>query len=203
MPDTPSTPSIKTNPLLAEMMKGESGVRLREGEVVQASLLEKTQRAAFFDIANFGTGIVYGAELQNSREALKSMEAGQSVPAKIESVDGHMGYIELSISEAGRQKAWIKAKQLEESGEVVKVKVVGSNQGGLLCDLAGVKAFLPASQLANEHAPTSLDDRLKAAEELKALIGQELSVKVITVAPRANKLIISERETVAPSSNVK
>ena len=205
MLDIPSTPSAKTSPLLAEILKGEGAMRLREGEVVQAALLEKTPRAAYFDIANFGTGIVYGAELQSSREALKPLEAGATISAKIERVDGHMGYIELSLSEAGRQKAWLKAKQLEESGEVVKVKITGSNQGGLLCDLGGVKAFLPISQLAAEHAPSTMDDRLKAAEEIKALVGQELSVKVITVAPRMNKLIVSERETTAPaaSSNMK
>src|SRR3989344_8831280 len=161
MLDIPSTPSAKTSPLLAEILKGEGAMRLREGEVVQAALLEKTPRAAYFDIANFGTGIVYGAELQSSREALKPLEAGATISAKIERVDGHMGYRQLSLSEAGRQKAWLKAKQLEESGEVVKVKITGSNQGGLLCDLGGVKAFLPISQLAAEHAPSTMDDRLK------------------------------------------
>jgi small subunit ribosomal protein S1 len=194
--------SSKTNPLLAHIVKSETNVRLREGEVVNGTLLKKESRAAYFDIANFGTGIIYGAELQSSKEIIKSLNVGDVIAAKIDSLDGHMGYVELSLSEAGRQKAWQKAKQLEESGEVIKIKITGANQGGLVGDLSGLKAFLPVSQLAAEHAPKS-EDRMQGADEMKKLIGEELSVKVITVTPRANKLIVSERETVTPSSNVK
>ncbi len=194
--------SAKTNPLLAQMLKIEGGQRLRDGEVVNAVLLSKSPRAAFFDISNFGTGIIYGAELQSSKEMIKGLNVGDTIAAKIDSLDGHMGYVELSLSEAGRQKAWQKAKQLEETGEVVKIKVTAVNQGGVIGDLNGLKAFVPASQLAAEHAP-KMDDRSRVAEELKGLIGQELAVKVITVTPRANKLIVSERETVAPSANTK
>ncbi len=194
--------SSKTNPLLAHIVKTEANGRLREGEVVNATLLKKDSRAVYFDIGNFGTGVIYGAELQSSKETIKALNVGDTIAAKIDSLDGHMGYVELSLSEAGKQKAWQKVKQLEESGEVVKIKILAANQGGLVGDLAGLKAFLPVSQLATEHAPQT-DDRTQGAEELKRLIGEEIAVKVITVTPRANKLIVSERETVAPSSNVK
>jgi small subunit ribosomal protein S1 len=198
--------SSKSGTALLQAMKNDLGnaARLREGEVVHVTLLAKTSRAAFFDLGNFGTGIVYGAELSSSREILKTLEIGQNVPARIEQVDGHMGYVELSLSEAGKQKSWIEVKALEESGEVVKVKVSGANQGGLIADLLGLKAFLPISQLANEHAPKNTDgDRAKSAEELKGLIGQEISVKVITVLPRANKLIVSERDSASSNATMK
>jgi small subunit ribosomal protein S1 len=194
--------ATKTNPLLAQMLKTAGGERLRDGEVVSAVLLDKGSRAAYFDIANFGTGIIFGAELQSAREMLKAMNIGDTISAKIDTLDGHMGYVELSLSEAGRQKGWLKAKQLEESGEVVKIKVSAVNQGGVVGDFMGLKAFLPVSQLATEHAPQN-EDRSQTADALRSLIGQELSVKVITVTPRANKLIVSERETVTPSSNMK
>lgn len=187
---------------MAQMLKADGGSRLREGEVVNAILLEKGARAAFFDITNFGTGVIYGAELTNSKDMLKNLNIGDTISAKIDSLDGYMGYVELSLSEAGRQKAWQKAKQLEESGEVAKVKITGANQGGLIGDLAGLKAFLPVSQLATEHMPES-DDRSRTGEDLKKFIGEEISVKVINATPRANKLIVSERETSAPSVNVK
>lgn len=191
---------------LLQAMKNDLGnaARLREGEVVHVMLLSKTSRAAFFDLGNFGTGIVYGAELSSSREILKTLEIGQSVPARIEVVDGYMGYVELSLSEAGKQKSWQEVKALEESGEVVKAKVTGANQGGLIADLMGLKAFLPISQLSNEHAPKNTDgDRMKSAEELKGLVGQEISVKIITVLPRANKLIVSERDSASSNTTMK
>ena len=65
-----------------------------------------------------------------------------------------------------------------------------------------LKAFLPVSQLSLEHYPKVPDgDRAKITEELKKFIGQELSVKIIDVNPRSNKIIVSEREVL--SANVK
>ncbi|MDO8516132.1 MAG: S1 RNA-binding domain-containing protein [bacterium] len=178
--------------------------RLREGDVVEATLIGKTPKGAFFDVGKFGTGIVYGAELQHSRDTLKNLDLGKTIAAKVEVLEGYLGYVELSLSEAGKQKVWHDVKVLEESGEIVKVKAMAANQGGLICDLAGLKAFLPVSQLSGEHAITSADeDKTKLVEELKKYLGQEFSVKVINVNPRANKLIVSERETANPTVNIK
>lgn len=178
--------------------------RFRDKDVIEATLLKKTRRYAFFDIGKFGSGIVYGSELSNARNALKNMNVGDKIPARVEAIEGFMGYVELSLSEAGKQKTWQLVKELEESGEIAKVKVSGANQGGLMVDLAGLKAFLPVSQLAPNHVPEGTEnDKSKLVEELKKMIGEELSVKVINVNQRTNKLIVSERESSAPSANIK
>lgn len=191
---------------MSQLLKNELGwiSRFREGDVLEATLIKKSRRYAFFDLGKFGTGIVFGAELSNAKAALKTMVPGDKIPARVEAIEGHMGYIELSLSEAGKQKLWQQAKDLEESGELIKVKVTGANQGGLIADMGGLKAFLPVSQLAPNHIPDSSEgDKQKLAEELKKMTGEELSVKVISVNPRTNKLIVSERESSAPSANIK
>ncbi|KKS24328.1 MAG: RNA binding S1 domain protein [Microgenomates group bacterium GW2011_GWC1_41_8] len=195
-----------TVPGLTQLLKGEMAwiSKFREGDVLEVTLLKKTRRYAFFDMGKFGTGIVFGSEMQNAKSAIKTMEIGEKVPARVEAVEGFMGYAELSLTEAGKQKLWQQVKDLEESGEIVKVKISSSNQGGLMADLNGLKAFLPISQLSQENMPQIAEnDRQKVAEELKKFIGEEMSVKVINVNQRGNKLIISERESTSPSSNVK
>ena len=58
------TPAQKASATLAQILKNEfAGGRLRESEVVDAKLIRKTSREAFFDLDKFGTGIVYGSEL--------------------------------------------------------------------------------------------------------------------------------------------
>lgn len=170
--------------------------------MIDAELLENETGAAFFDLGRFGTGVLYGTELSNARETLKKAKPGDVFPAKIVTLENEAGYIELSLAEAGKQQLWQKAKDLQESGEVVKVKIIGSNAGGLLAELCELKAFLPVSQLSGENYPKVEDgDRQKISEELKKFVGQELNVKVIDVNPRNNKLILSERETL--SENIK
>ena len=199
-------PNNKADAALAQILKSElqSGDWPREGNVVEATLIKKQTRATYFDLGRFGTGIVYGVEAMNAREILRNMKPGDKLPAKIVSLDGEGGYIELSLAEAGKQKLWQQAKDLSEAGEVVKAKVSSTNAGGLTVDIAGInlKAFLPVSQLSVDHYPRVIEgDRQKIADELKKFIGQELDVKIIDINPRSNKIIVSEREVL--SANIK
>jgi small subunit ribosomal protein S1 len=175
----------------------------KEGNVVEVTLIKKMPRKAYFDMGRFGTGIVYGVEIANAKEAIRGMKPGDKMHAKIVVLDGEEGRIELSLSEAGRQKVWAQAKDLAETGEVVKAKIVAANAGGLMAVVADdIKAFLPVSQLSLEHYPKVPDsDRLKITEELKKFVGQELNLKIIDVNQRTNKIIVSEREVL--SANVK
>jgi len=140
--------------------------------------------------------VVFGAELANAREVIKGLNPGDKIAAKVAIIDGDSGYTELSLAEAGKQRQWQQVQDLTDSGEIIKFKITGSNAGGLLGAIADLKAFLPLSQLSNEHYSKFAEgDREKNIEELKKFVGQELSVKVINVNARNNKLIVSERET--------
>ena len=176
----------------------------REGSVVEVEFIKKTSRQAFFDLGRFGTGIVYGIELLNARDVVHKLSPGDRLPAKIVELDGEDGYIELSLAEADKQRLWQQVKDLQEAGEIIKVKAMGANSGGLTAQLGNLdlRAFLPVSQLSSEHYPKMAEnDPQKVIEELKKLVGEELKVKIIDVNPRNNKLIISEREVI--SENVR
>ncbi len=193
----------KASAMLAQMLRNETPQnRLREGDVVEVTFLRKLAKEAFFDMGKYGTGIVYGVEFTNAREAIKNLKPGDKLAAKILDLDGEQGYAELSLAEAGKQRLWQQVQELQENGEIVKMKVTGANSGGLTGNLLELRAFLPISQLANEHYTKITEgDRQKAVEELKKFIGQEVNVKILTVNPRANKLIVSEREIM--NANVK
>lgn len=187
-----------------QALKGEifSGPWLREGMVVEAELIKKLARELYFNINKFGTGIVYGLEFLNAKDIIKNLKVGDRLPAKIVSLDGEKGFIELSLVEANKQKFWQQAAELEESGEIVKVKVFGANNAGLLVNFLDfdLKGFLPVSQLSSDHYPkVDEGDSQKILEELKKLVGKELEVKVIEVNPQSNKLIVSEREVASGS----
>jgi len=163
------------------------------GEVVQAKLLEKEPRAVYFDLGQFGTGIVFGLEFVNAREVLRNLKIGDLVSAKIAEIENDDGFLELSLTEANLQKAWQEIKELQEKDEAFNVKVTGANSGGLIANLNNAKAFIPVSQLSNEHYPRVEGNRSMIADELKKLIGEDIKVKIIDLNPRNNKLILSEK----------
>lgn len=185
---------IKTRPDILPVLK--------KGEIVEAKLIERTPKKAYFEIAKVGTGIVYGREIVNGREVLKGLEIGDTIGAKIVDPENENGYIELSLTEADKQKAWQSVKEAQEKDEPIKVKVFGANSGGLLVEIFDLKGFLPVSQLSVEHYPRVAEQsRDSIIAELNKFVGQELEVKIISFNPRTNKLIASEKEVL--SQNIK
>ncbi len=177
---------VKTKPELFSVLKN--------GDLVQGKVIEKGANIITVDLGRHGLGVVYREEIQNAREAVRGLKVGDVVHAKVVETDNEEGVVELSLTEAGKQKAWAEVQELQEKDEPIKIKVLGSNRGGLVGEIAGLTAFLPVSQLSTEHYPMKTsDDKNIAAEALEKLIGQELSVKIIDLNPRLNKLIISER----------
>jgi small subunit ribosomal protein S1 len=170
---------------------------LKVGDLIEGKVFKKEPKALFLDLGKHGTGIVYGVEFINAKNIIKELKPGDSVKAKVVDLDNDEGYIELSLTEAGKHKVWEELKELREQDEPIKIKVAGFNSGGLMAEMNGLTAFLPVSQLSNEHYPRVEDgDKKKIAEELKKIVGQELMVKIIDFNPRTGKLIISEREVI-------
>lgn len=167
---------------------------LRQGDLVEGIVLEKSPKAIVVDLGRYGTGIVYRGEVQNAREIARDLEVGSPVHAKVVDVDNDDGVVELSLSEADKQRAWAAVAEIKEKDEPIKVKPAGFNKGGLMMDIEGLHAFLPISQLSAEHYPrTESAEPGRAAQVLQTLVGTELEVKVIDVNPRTGKLIVSER----------
>lgn len=182
----PISQLIKTEPELISF--------LREGDLIEVKVLRKTSRAVYLELEGFGTGIVYGVELLNAKNIIKNLKVGEAATAKIKDPENEDGYVELSLAGAYQQKSWQDLKELKEKDETLTVKIIGANSGGLVATVSEIKAFLPVSQLANEHYPrVDNSDRNKILEELRKLVNQEMKVKIIDLNPRTNKLIISER----------
>lgn len=190
---------LKQNPLVTAIKQDLAKNKVREGDIIDGIFIKLTSRGAFFDLGKFGTGIVYGLELLNAKEVIKKLKVGDKIPVKIIVLENENGLRELSLIEAGQQKSWQKVKELEESGETIKMKIIGANSGGLIGEVFGLKAFLPISKLSFEHFPNQVDKQ-KIVEELKKFIGQEFNVKISSVNQRSNKLIVSERDVI--TSNI-
>ncbi|MBI5401449.1 S1 RNA-binding domain-containing protein [Candidatus Wolfebacteria bacterium] len=190
---------VKNTSPMEQLAKTETNLTsfLKEGDLLEVRLLAKTAKAVFFDLGKYGTGVVYGAELSNARDIIKSMNVSDSVSAKVIDLENEEGFIELSLVNAQAQKNWQVLRDIKESGEAITVKIKGANTGGLISEINEIKAFLPVSQLSSQHYPRiEKGDQNKILAELKKFVGEELKVKVIDVNPRTNKLIISEKEAV-------
>lgn len=174
---------------------------IKVGDLVEGTVFDKGSRMMLVDLGRHGTGAVYRGELQNARELVKSVDIGGKIHAKVLEVDNDEGYVELSLAEAGKQKAWGEVDELKGKDEAFTVKITGFNKGGLIANVKGISAFLPVSQLAGEHYPKATTaERTEISGALQRLVGADISVKIIDANVRTGKLIISEKEATEISS---
>lgn len=164
------------------------------GSLVEGKVVAKDRSSVYIDLGLQGTGIIYGREFYEAKEAIKNLNIGDTVFAKVVELENEDGYKELSLRDATKDINWQKLREMKEKEEIVKVKITGVNKGGLLTNINGIQAFLPVSQLSPENYPRVQDaDKQKILKELQKFIGQTLEVKVLDLLAEENKLILSEK----------
>jgi small subunit ribosomal protein S1 len=165
-----------------------------DGEVVEGKVIGIEKSRVYVDLQPFGSGLIYGKEFITARDVIKKLNIGDTVSAKVVDANGRDGYIELSLKEARQALIWDEAEKAIKSKAVFELPVKEANKGGLMMEWQGIVGFLPASQLKAEHYPKIEDgDKDKILDELKKLVGQKISVAIITAAPKEGKLIFSEK----------
>ncbi len=91
---------------------------------------------------------------------------------------------------------WELAQETYQEDQTVALEAIGYNRGGLLVSWNSLRGFVPASQLVD--FPVDVDD-LKRRDELACRVGEQINLRIIELAPEANRLILSERAAqVAP-----
>jgi small subunit ribosomal protein S1 len=164
------------------------------GDVVEGDVIGVEKSCVYINLHPYGTGIIWGKEFINARDIIKKINIGDKVAAKVVDAGNEEGYIELSLKEARQALIWDEAEAAIKNKTVLELPVEEANKGGLIINWQGIKGFLPASQLKTEHYPRIGDgDKDKILDELKKLVGQKISVAIITALPKEGKLIFSEK----------
>lgn len=166
----------------------------KEGDIVEGKVAAVGRARVYIDIEPFGTGLIYGREYMNARDILRKVTPGDTIASKVVMPENEDGYIELSLKEARQALIWSDAEEAVKKGTILSLEVKEANKGGLIIEWQGIQGFLPASQLSSENYPRVTDgDKDKILTALNELIGQHLSVVMITADPKEHKLIFSEK----------
>lgn len=178
----------------AQMMEA-SPLPPSKDDIVEGVVVSVDKNSVYVDLHPFGTGIIFGREYNVARDIIKRLHIGDKLSGKVVEPDGENGYLEISLKEARQAILWEEAEAAVKSKEVFDVLVIEANKGGLLLSWQGIHGFLPASQLKTEHYPRVEDgDKDRILEELRKLVGEKLSVSIITADAGEDKLIFSEKD---------
>jgi small subunit ribosomal protein S1 len=165
---------------------------LRRNEVLDGTIMSLDRDGLIVDVGSKSEGVVPSSEMStvNAEERETLVEGAPVLVSVVDANDNNDGHIVLSIDRARAERSWRNLQKQLDSGEVVEAPVVGHNKGGLLVELGGVRGFVPASQVSN----LSGGSEEQRQTELAGYNGRSISMKVIEVNRRRNRLILSERQ---------
>lgn len=175
--------------------QGRPALRLpRQGDIVEGPIIRKQGSEVYVDLNAAGTGIIYGREFYEARDKLKEKKEGDIISAKIVELENEEGLRELSLSGAGRETSWQKLEKLKAAAELISVKIIDANRGGLMIEKEGIEGFLPVSQLAPSHYPrVEGGDKEKILKELQKFVGETMEARILDVDQGQSKFIVSEK----------
>jgi small subunit ribosomal protein S1 len=101
---------------------------------------------------------------------------------------------EERIESLGTPEDWAWAQELYAEDDTVELPVVGYNRGGLLVEARSLRGFIPISHLV---AVDQFDEDISRDDQLAAIVGQNLCLKVIEYDPERGRLVFSERAALA------
>jgi small subunit ribosomal protein S1 len=186
---------VKEENAVLKSIVDRSGQRPEVDSLVEGPVILVQKSSVFVDLSPYGTGIIYGREFINAKDIIKKISLGDSIKAKVVDAENDEGYVELSLKEAKQALTWSEAEKAIKAKTIFNLEIKDANKGGLILEWQGIQGFLPASQLKADHYPRVLDsDKDKILKELKKLVGEKISVMIISTLPKEGKLIFSEKD---------
>lgn len=157
-----------------------------KGQVIRGKVIQHTADGAYIDIGGKSAGYVplKEADLQFEPNLAEVLPLNTDVELLITSEQNAEGQVRLSRRQLQLKEAWDKVAEIAEMGHSVQMRVTGTNKGGVVGEVEGLKGFIPRSHLLEK-------------EDLDSLVGQSLTATFLEVNPTNNKLVLSQRRAIA------
>jgi small subunit ribosomal protein S1 len=194
--------------VMSKLLEGKS-IKLKEfrpGDLVEGVIVAVGETEILIDVGAKSEAILALSELAGDSKH-KEPKVGDMLMAKVAHVENDQGYLMLSIKKAEKERKWHEAEEAYETGGTLDAIIIEYNKGGLLCDCAGLRGFIPLSHLDRVHFTNDLSKFASGSETelkdaLKVLSGKTLRVKVIELDEEKNRFVLSEKEALDTYSQV-
>ena len=153
-------------------------VQIRPGQTITGTVVQITEDEVCVNIGYKADGLMKKSELSST-----DVKEGDMIEVEVVKVNDGEGNVLLSQRNIVNRKLWDEIVAKFEAGEFVEGVGKEAVKGGLLADVNGVRAFIPASHLA-----------LRYVEKLDAFVGQKMSLKIIEVDEKKKRVVGSRKE---------
>ena len=164
-----------------------SMVRIRPGTVVNGTVVQITDDEVFVNFGYKSEGIIKRSELTQG-----DVKENDAIEAEVVKVNDGEGNVVLSQRNIVNRKAWEALMASYEASEYVTGVGKEAVKGGLIADVEGVRAFVPASHLSPRYV-----------EKIGDFVGKEMKLKIIEVDQQKKRIVASRKAVMAEEAAAK
>ncbi|HOA80475.1 MAG TPA: 30S ribosomal protein S1 [Defluviitaleaceae bacterium] len=172
---------------MAEMIEDidKSMKKLKNGDIIKGKVIKVTENEVLVNIGYMADGIISKEELSDDEniDPRDILKADDEIDVYVLQVDDEEGNVVLSKKLADQLVVWDELKEHYDTGKPLEVKVKEVVKGGVVANIKGVRAFIPASQLSVYYV-----------EDLNTYVGKSLKVKLIDFDRDSRKVVLSAKE---------
>ena len=118
----------------------ESLNTVKDKDVIEGTIIALNKREAVVNIGYKSDGIIPVSEFRYNPD----IKVGDVVEVFIENQEDKKGQLILSHKKARASRAWERINEALENDEIIKGFIKCRTKGGMIVDVFGVEAFLPA-----------------------------------------------------------
>ena len=173
--------------LTFEQMLEESLKTIRNGEIVEGTIIDVKPDEAVLNIGYKSDGILTRNEYTNEAnvDLTKVLKAGDKMEVKVIKVNDGEGQVLLSYKRLALEKGNKRIQEAFESKEVLKAKVAQVLDGGLSVVVDEVRVFIPASLVSNVYE-----------KDLSKYADQEIEFVISEYNPRRRRYIGDRKQLI-------
>jgi 4-hydroxy-3-methylbut-2-enyl diphosphate reductase len=169
---------------LEETMENFDIISLHPGQIVKGTILRVTGDELIVNVGYKSDGIVTSGEIivQDERPLTEIFHEGDEMEVEVLKVNDGDGNVLLSQKNIVKHLIW---KEIEDAFQnQAEVAGVGKEvvKGGLLANIKGISAFVPASQLS-----------IRYVSDLSTFVGQKLRLRILETDKKRGRVVASQR----------
>ena len=159
--------------------------RIRPGQFITGTVLQVVDGEVFVNIGYKSDGIVPKTEFSADPELRPEdvVKEGDSIDVEVLKVNDGEGNVLLSRKNIEGKKVWDELLSPESVGQVYDAVGKEVVKGGLVTDIKGVRAFVPASLVSTKYV-----------EKLDEYVGKTFKVKILEVDRQRKRMVASAKQ---------
>lgn len=174
-----------------EQMLGESVKTVRNGEVVEGSVIDVKENEIILNIGCKADGIITKNEYSNDQsiDLTEAVHVGDTMSAKVLKVNDGEGQVILTYKRLAAEKGNKRLEEAYKNEEVLKAPVTQVLDGGLCVVVDEARVFIPASLVSDTYER----DLTKYADQEIEFVITEFNPKRRRIIGNRKQLLLAER----------